>query len=68
MTVGGCFIFEQQPWKSYKKNKHHKPEFSDAVKGDGIKIRPNEFTAYLKTIGFQLEETLKACPGVDKPI
>lgn len=36
LPTGGHFIFEQQPWKGYKKNKHHKPEFKDAVKGDGI--------------------------------
>jgi hypothetical protein len=36
LPIGGHFIFEQQPWKGYKKNKHHKPEFKDAVKGDGI--------------------------------
>lgn len=51
---GGHFIFEQQPWKGYKKQKHHKSEFKEAVKGDGIKMRPNMFKAYLKHIGFQL--------------
>ena len=68
LAVGGYFIFEQQPWKSYKKTKHFKPEFKDFLKGDGVKIRPDEFTAYLKTIGFQLEDTLKAGAGIDKPI
>lgn len=68
LAEGGFFVFEQQPWKSYKKQKHHKPEFKDCILGDGIKMRPNMFKSYLKHIGFTLFQTIVDPEAGDKAI
>ena len=69
LEEGGYLIFEQQPWKGYKKQKHHKPEFKECIKGDGIKLRPNLFEAYLKHVGFTKVQTMvDPDQGCDKTI
>jgi 7SK snRNA methylphosphate capping enzyme len=53
LTDGGYFIFDEQPWKAYKKTKHHQANFKACVLGDGIVMRPDKFAEYLKYIGFK---------------
>ena len=57
LNRGGLFIFEQQPWKSYRKCKH--------AKGVKIEFKPNLFKQYLQQLGFKLQATVSEC---EKPI
>lgn len=51
LTTGGLFIFDSQPWKSYKKAlKEAKPR----EKSRPIELKPHCFKAYLKAIGLKL--------------
>ncbi len=48
LSTGGYFIYDQQPWKSYKKENHHKEQFKTVVIGTKIEFKPNNFKAFLK--------------------
>lgn len=49
LSTGGLFIFDSQPWKSYKKVQ---ADFSS------IELKPHCFKSYLKAIGFKLINTV----------
>ncbi len=71
LSVGGVFVFEPQPWKSYKKKKHLSPQLKEGFKK--IRIMPNQFEEFLTdTIGFKLVEKLfPSAPvrkGYNRPI
>ena len=50
LSTGGLFIFDSQPWKSYKKVQE-----KDKMQ---IELKPHCFKAYLKAIGFKLINTV----------
>jgi 7SK snRNA methylphosphate capping enzyme len=60
LNQGGIFMFDCQPWKSYKKaineRKSLKKE-SDFVPGE-IHLKPHCFKEYLKALGFRLVLTI----------
>jgi len=63
LEEGGVFIFEPQPWSSYKKNTHRDRTLRQNLKK--LKLRPQEFTVLLAHIGFVFEEKLKPTILVD---
>jgi hypothetical protein len=63
LSQGGLFIFDSQPWKSYKKagGKQKTKEGQASAKSseiDNIQLKPHCFKAYLKAIGFRLLLTI----------
>ena len=57
LKPGGCFIFEAQPWKSYRKKRMLTPQIKTTFKT--IELKPAMFHEYLmETVGFALYEDL----------
>jgi hypothetical protein len=52
LPVGGIFILEPQPWRSYKKKRHLTPEISANFRS--IQLKPVQFPDYLSSLGFDL--------------
>ena len=55
LAPGGLFIFEPQPWSSYKKIIN---SCSLAVENPEIELKPHLFKAYLPQIGLRLLTTV----------
>jgi len=63
LTNGGLFIFENEPWSSYKKKKSMDTLFKENCKN--IKLRPHSFEKYLTVVlKFTLIEKLRP-PALD---
>ena len=56
LRQNGLFIFEPQPWKSYKKSRTRTSEIFDNY--HSIEFKPNEFYDYLISMGFSLLKTI----------
>lgn len=58
LTAGGAFVFEPQPWTSYRRKKH----VSEAARSNyaQIELRPERFVEYLvDVVGFRAVEEIK---------
>lgn len=54
LSPGGLFIFDSQPWKSYKKVKSGKKNNYTVFEDVEIQLKPHFFKQYLKLIGMRL--------------
>ena len=53
LAPGGLFVFDSQPWKSYKK------ALKEAKGAQPIELKPHCFKAYLKAIGLRLLHSIE---------